>query len=123
MTAEDDRRRLDGFTAAIAALQAGERHSAEDRELIRKEIRDSRRELGKDIAEVGGECAAFRKEVRDAWKQDREEREKKAKEDAERKDKDTTSRRLFAGAVLAASATVLAAIIAATAAILTGGPS
>ncbi len=102
---------MDGVLSAVAALQAGEKHALEDRELIRKEIRDSERRVLKEVAEVGGECAAFRVEVRDAWKADREEREKRK-----------ASSKLVVVAVIGASATVLGSLIAAAVAILTGGP-
>jgi hypothetical protein len=110
MTAEEDRRRMDGVLAAISALQAGEKHALEDRDLIRKEIRDARRELSADIATVGDECRDFRKEVRDTWKIDRDERAKRK-----------ASSKLVVVAIIGASATVLGSMIAAAAAILTGG--
>lgn len=111
MTAEEDRKRMDGVLSAISALQAGERHAIEDRDLIRREIREARRELGKDIAEVGDECEAFRDEVRRAWETDRQDREKRK-----------ASGKLVVVAIIGACATVMGSIIAAATAIITAGP-
>lgn len=55
------------MTSAIAALQAGERHSVEDREMIRREIRDSEQRILKAVDDVDQACSDFRKEVRGTW--------------------------------------------------------
>lgn len=55
------------MTSAIAALQAGERHSVEDRDTIRREIRDAEERILKAVDDVDKSCRDFRKEVRDTW--------------------------------------------------------
>jgi hypothetical protein len=72
-------------TSAIAALQAGERHSIEDREMLRREIHDSEQRILERVNETRGgilervnavddECKRFRREAKQAW----ESREKRS---------------------------------------------
>lgn len=114
---DEDRRWRDGVTSAIAALQAGEKHSIEDRETLRREIRESEARLAGDLAGVGQECRDFRVEVRHRWEADeraRKEREKEAAEIAQRLEerqdrlKLTTMQRV--GLAIAATGPVLAAV-------------
>lgn len=106
MADEHVERQLEGLLAsygshAVILAQYGERLAAA------AEDRDDLREL---IIEVRGECRTFR----DEYREDR-------KAALERSDKAKASNRLLVGAIIAGSCTVLAAIIAAVAAIVTGG--
>lgn len=67
MTPDEDGRWRDGITSAVAALQAGERHSIEDREAIRREIRESETRILRAIGEVDEDCKDFRREVKETW--------------------------------------------------------
>ena len=62
-----DPRWRDGVTSAIAALQAGERHSVEDREVLRRDIQDSERRILERVNAVDQECREFRVEAKQAW--------------------------------------------------------
>jgi hypothetical protein len=78
MTPDDDPRWRDGITSAVAALQAGERHSIEDREVMRREVRDSEARIRREAEEtkasilraveaVDRECKQFHEEAKDTW--------------------------------------------------------
>lgn len=56
-------RDIKGLLSAVAALQAGERHSAEDRELIRSSLRETETRIIAKVVEVDEHCA---KRFRDA---------------------------------------------------------
>lgn len=83
MTAEVDPRWRDGVTSAIAALQAGERHSIEDREVMRREVRESEARIRREAEEtkasilraveaVDRECKDFHQEAKATWRKSEE---------------------------------------------------
>lgn len=111
MAPEEERRVVNGLVSAVAALQAGERYGAEDRELIRKEIRDSERRLFEEVADTRQECKDFRVEVRTSWAEDRKAR-------AERERSEVTGRRSVTVAWIVASMALLGSIAQAVASIL-----
>lgn len=87
--------------------------AAEDRRVIREEVRELRVELLAAIAEVDEECKQFRVKV-EKWREEDEKARRTALEGR-------VSNRTIVLAMIAGSATVFAAIIAAAATIITGG--
>lgn len=53
---EERARDIKGLISAVAALQAGERHAAEDRELIRGDLHATERRILDKVAEVDRHC-------------------------------------------------------------------
>lgn len=99
-----DARRIDGLMSTTT--RHDERLTGLKEDLI--EIRD---DLRKDITKVSDECKAFREEYR-----------KDRREALERSSASRASNRMVVVAMIGGSATVFAAIVAAVAAIVTGGP-
>lgn len=115
MSPDDDRRWRDGVSAAIAALQAGERHSVEDRETLRREIRAAEATILKEVGRVDTECREFRHEVRRVW--DEAKREQQARDEREddraaaRDKEEKTGRRSITAAWIAGGFVALSSIM------------
>jgi hypothetical protein len=131
MTPYDDIRWRDGVNAAVAALQAGETHSVEDRETLRREIRAAEQRLARDIAAarveakediagVAAECREFRASVTQHWDEDDRKRVERAKVAQESRKDDVVSKRTVTAAWIGGGA-VLASSILSTLVVLLGG--
>lgn len=113
MTPTDDRRVLEGLISAVAALQAGERHTAEDRRAMYDALTATERRLIEAIGEVDDECKEFRGEVRSTWEKERVERKKREEAKDEKNGQRSTALILACIAMVGVLAQSAAAIVGA----------